>query len=156
MHRICLAAQFDEASPGQLLLGLLDERSKVSQHAAQVAAAHTAKHVYYRHHVVMGRDGRTAGALHGSKVREDLGIVLAGPAGTDRDRLERGNRIDRVLRHSYVHQVLDTVFRVEPVVGLYLTTSAQAQKHRVGHITLGNADLRRFGAVDGEVELRLV
>ena len=156
MHRIRLAAQHDEAALRQFLLSLFDYRGNVFEHAAQVAAAHASEDVDHRHHVIMGIDRRSARAFEGGQVGKNLGVVFAGPVGAHGDRVERGKRMYIILWRPDVHEVLEVVLRVEPVVGLHLAAPGKGEEHRVGHVALGEVDLRRLRAVDGQVDLGLV
>ena len=157
VHRIRLPAQHDEAAPRQFLFRLFDQGLDVSQHPAQVAAAHAAKDIDHRHHIVMGIDGRAARCARRRRGWQGVwGSFLPGWLAFTGIELSAAMRIHRILRDPDVHEILDAVFRVEPVVGLHLTAAAKAHEHRVGHVALGQADLGCLGAVDGKVELGLV
>ena len=84
------------------------------------------------------------------------GLVLAGLAGVQRNGVQRGERIHGVFRNPCIDQILNAVFRVQPVIGLGLAAAGKIQQYRAGHITLGQSDLGCLGAVDGKVQFGLV
>ncbi len=78
------------------------------------------------------------------------------PRRGDRQRLQRAQRIDLVLRRLHHDRVGHAVVRIEVVGRRDLRAAGQIDDQAVGDVALGQPDILRAGAVDIDVEGRIV
>ena len=74
----------------------------------------------------------------------------------DRQRLQRAQRVDLVLRRLHHDRIGHAVVRVEIVGRRDLRAAGEIDDEAVGDVALGQADILRAGAVDIDVEGRIV
>ena len=101
------------------------------------------------------RDHRARGrALDVGDAAEDRRLRISG--GRDRQRLQRAERIHLVLRRLHHDRIGHAVIRIEVVGRRYLRGAGKVDHETVGDVALGQADILRAGAVDVDVEGRIV
>ena len=84
-----------------------------------------------------------------------IGGVAVLPRG-DRQGLQRAQRIDLVLRRLHHDRIGHAIVRIEIVGRRDLRAARQVDDQAVGDIALGQADILRAGAVDIDIEGRIV
>ena len=151
-----LPAHDDVTTARKFPFGLLDERLDFPQHAAQIASTHAAEHIDDRLHVVVGDHHRSARAVEGGEVSEDLCVALAWVTGADGHRVQGREGIHRVLGRADVDEILNAVARVEPVARLHLAAAAEIEQDGVGDVFFGETQFHCLRPVDGHVQFRQV
>ena len=78
------------------------------------------------------------------------------PVARDRQRLQRAQRVDLVLRRLHHDGIGHAVVGIEPVGRRDLRAAREIDDQAVGDVALGQPDILRAGAVDIDVEGRIV
>ena len=121
---------------------------------AEIAALRRGVDLHHRLDVVL-RDHRAGGrALDVGDAAEDRRLRIAG--GRDRQRLQRAQRVDLVLRRLHHDRIRHAVVGIEIIGRRDLRAAGEIDHEAVGDVALGQADILRAGAIDIDVEGRIV
>ncbi len=110
------------------------------------------ENLHHRLDVVLRDHGARRRALDVGDAAEDRRLRIAGRG--DRQRLQRAQGIDLVLRRLHHDGIGHAVIRIEIVGRRDLRAAGEIDDEAVGDVALGQADILRAGAVDVDVEGR--
>ena len=147
-----LPAHDDARAVRNVLRGLVENSLDVGGNGAEVALIVGGVDVDDRLNRVVRNDRRAHLALDRRQAADDLRAVLRGRGNV----LQRGDRIEPILRGLRDDRIGDAVLRVDPERRSDLEAAGQAVLQALGDVALVQADLRRAHTVDLDAERRIV
>src|SRR5258707_1174399 len=153
-HGFELSADADEATARERGSVGSDDAINVAADGAEVAVLYVGVDIEDAANVVVIDGFHFAGAVDGGDVSKDGGADGAGCG--DGNVLQILQRLDGILGSLGDEVVAGAVLIVQEEHGGDLEAAAEGVEHAVGDVAFGEACLRGFGAVDGDVVLRVV